>query len=79
MVRADEVLAKVKTLIEDSRAHNEAKLVIDMALRGVPPQQILDAYLFAIEWNEQAVIDGLKEAERIIDEMLSNGAASLKG
>jgi hypothetical protein len=75
----DEALAKVKMLVEDSCAHNEAKLVIDMALQGIPADRILDAYLGAIEWNEQATIDGLKEAERIIDAMLSDGAASLKG
>lgn len=66
----DEVLGKTKALIEESCRHNSARLVINMALRGVPPQDILTAYEAAIQWNEETVIDSLRQVERILDEML---------
>jgi hypothetical protein len=78
MTRA-EFLAMVKTQMKDHLAHTEAKLVIDMACDGLPADRILESYLHAVEWNEEVLIDSLKQVERIIDEMLSDGAASLKG
>jgi hypothetical protein len=75
-MRRAEVLAKVKTLVEDSCAHNEAKLVIDMALQGIPADRILRAYVGAVQWNEEVLIDSLKQVEQIIDELLAETAAA---
>jgi hypothetical protein len=49
---------------------SEAQLIVDMALQGVPPDQILDAYEFSVEWNRRALIAALRRAEEVLERAL---------
>ena len=64
------VLRDVRKKVEAACARHEVHLIVNLAMRGVPTEEIIDAYEYACEWNRVAVIAGLRDVEQAIDQVL---------